>query len=574
VLLRLHVKNLAVLAGAEVEFGPGLNVLTGETGAGKSIVVDSLALLAGARAASDLIREGADTLTVSGVFEPASADWREVLEAAGIEADEGELVVRREINREGRNRVFVNDQPATLRLLADLAPGLLRLHGQREELGLVEPDLQRAWLDRSGGEQAAALLERVAALHGEYARLAARLERVQGDERLRNERLDLLRFQAEEVDAARLVAGEEDELRAERLVLRHVEAIRGGLSAAAAHLEEDDGAAAERLARARQALESIAEFEPQARSWAAEIEEARIRAEEVARSLESRLDAVESDPGRLDWLEDRLAALERLFRKHGASSAEILAKRREIGAELDELGGDAAQRDELERAVGAALQSYRVVALDLSLRRRGWAEALQTRVGEELRDLALQKARFSVDLAVQPRAGSALVLDGTPIDFGPQGIDRVTFLLAPNPGEAARPIARAASGGELSRLYLAVQLASGGGGLAGDATLVFDEVDAGIGGAEAEAVGRKLRRLARRGQILAVTHLPQVASCGNLHFRVAKRVAGGRTFAEVHRLDPPGRIEEVARMLAGKKVTASSLSHAAELLAAAERGRG
>jgi DNA repair protein RecN (Recombination protein N) len=573
VLLRLHVKNLAVLAGAEVEFGPGLNVLTGETGAGKSIVVDSLALLAGARAASDLIREGADTLTVSGVFD-ASADWREVLEAAGIEVEEREVVVRREINREGRNRVFVNDQPATLRLLADLAPGLLRLHGQREELGLVEPDLQRAWLDRSGGEEGAALLERVRALHGEYARLAARLERVQGDERLRNERLDLLRFHAEEIDGARLVAGEEDELRAERLVLRHVEAIRGGLSAAAAHLDEDDGAAVERLARARHALEEIAEFEPLARAWAAEIEEARIRAEEVARSLESRLDAVESDPGRLDWLEDRLAALERLFRKHGSSSAEILAKRREIGAELEELGGDAAQRDELERAVGAALQSYRVAALELSLRRRGWAEALQTRVEDELRDLALQRARFSVDLAAQPRSGSPLALDGTPVDFGPQGIDRVTFLLAPNPGEAARPIARAASGGELSRLYLAVQLASGGGALAGDATLVFDEVDAGIGGAEAEAVGRKLRRLARRGQILAVTHLPQVASCGNLHFRVAKRVAAGRTFAEVHRLDPPGRIEEVARMLAGKKVTAASLSHAAELLAAAERGRG
>jgi DNA repair protein RecN (Recombination protein N) len=574
VLLRLHVKNLAVLAGAEVEFGPGLNVLTGETGAGKSIVVDSLALLAGARAASDLIREGADTLTVSGVFEPSGGGWREVLAAAGIAAEESELVVRREINREGRNRVFVNDQPATLRLLADLAPGLLRLHGQREELGLVEPDLQRAWLDRSGGEEAAALLERVAALHGEYTRLAARLERLQGDERLRNERLDLLRFHAQEIDAARLTAGEEDELRAERLVLRHVEAIRGGLSAAAAHLEEDDGAAVERLARARHALEEIAEFEPLARAWAAEIEEARIRAEEVARSLESRLDAVESDPGRRDWLEDRLAALERLFRKHGASSAEILAKRREIGAELEELGGDAAQRDDLARAVGAALQAYRVAALELSTRRAAWARSLESRVEDELRDLALQRARFSIDLAPQSRAGSPLVLDGAPIDFGPQGLDRVTFLLAPNPGEAARPIARAASGGELSRLYLAVQLASGGGGLAGDATLVFDEVDAGIGGAEAGAVGRKLRRLARRGQILAVTHLPQVASCGNLHFRVAKRVAGGRTFAEVHRLDPPGRIEEVARMLAGKKVTASSLSHAAELLAAAERGRG
>ena len=573
-LLTLHVKNLAVLAGAEVEFGPGLNVLTGETGAGKSIVVDSLALLAGARAAADLIREGAETLTVTGVFEPAGAAWRGPLEEAGIEIEGRELVVRREIGREGRNRVFLNDQPATLRLLAEIAPFLLRLHGQREELGLVEPDLQRAWLDRSGGDEATALLARVGALHETYTRLEARLTRSLGDERLRRERLDLLRFQAHEIDAARPQAGEEDALRGERSVLRHVEAIRAGLAAAAAHLDQDEGAAGERLAHARQALAAISDFEGAAAEWAAEVEEARIRVEEVARALERRLDAVEADPQRLDWLEDRLAALEKLFRKYGASSAEILARRAEIAAELDELSGDEAQRGDLERAVGTARAAYRDAAVELSRRRREWAASLAARVDDELRDLALAGARFTVELGRSPRHDSALEIDGQPVAFGPWGIDQVTFLLAPNPGEPPRPIARAASGGELSRLYLAVQLASGGANAAGDASLVFDEVDAGIGGAEAEAVGRKLRRLARRGQILAVTHLPQVASCGNAHFRVSKRVAGGRTLAEVARLDGPGRVEEVARMLAGKKITASSLSHAEELLAAAERGRG
>lgn len=573
-LLRLHVKNLAVLAGAEVEFGPGLNVLTGETGAGKSIVVDSLALLAGARAAADLIREGAETLTVTGVFEPAGSAWRGPLDAAGIEIEDREVVVRREIGREGRNRVFLNDQPATLRLLAEIAPFLLRLHGQREELGLVEPDLQRAWLDRSGGDEAPALLDRVAALHDTYRRLEARLTRSLGDERLRHERLDLLRFQASEIDAARLQPGEEEALRGERSVLRHVEAIRAGLAAAAAHLDQDEGAAGERLAHARQALAAIADVEGSAAEWATEVEEARIRVEEVARALERRLDAVEADPQRLDWLEDRLAELEKLFRKYGASSAEVLSRRAEIAAELDELGGDEMQRGELERSVRSARAAYRDAALELSRRRRDWAENLAARVDEELRDLALQRARFTVELGRLPRHDSALEVDGQAVAFGPSGIDQVTFLLAPNPGEPPRPIARAVSGGELSRLYLAVQLASGGANAAGDASLVFDEVDAGIGGAEAEAVGRKLRRLARRGQILAVTHLPQVASCGNAHYRVSKRVAGGRTFAEVARLDGAGRVEEVARMLAGKKITASSLSHAEELLAAAERGRG
>jgi DNA repair protein RecN (Recombination protein N) len=484
------------------------------------------------------------------------------------------VVIRREINREGRNRVFINDQPSTLRLLAELAPHLLRLHGQREELGLVEADLQRAWLDRSGGEEATALTARVADLHEAFARVSARLARLQGDDRLRRERLDLLRFQAQEIDAARLGAGEEEALRAERQTLRHVEAIRAGLSAAVADLDQDENSAGERLARSQHALDAIAAFEPAAQGWAAEISEARIRIEEVARAVERRVDDVEADPRRLDWLEERLETLERLFRKYGSGSDAVLARRREIGAELDELEGDEANRGELEANVERARDAFRSAAVELSRRREAWAAALSARVDEELGDLALRRARFTVEIQRLARHDSPLEIEGRGVVFGASGVDQVTFLLAPNPGEPARPIARAASGGELARLYLAVQLASGGAGAAGDATLVFDEVDAGIGGAEAEAVGRKLRRLARRGQILAVTHLPQVASCGNLHFRVSKRVSGGRTFAEVERLDGPGRVEEVARMLAGKKITASSLSHAEELLQSVEKGRG
>jgi DNA repair protein RecN (Recombination protein N) len=585
VLRELHVKNLAVMAAAAVEFGPGLNILSGETGAGKSIVVDSLALLSGVRATADLIRTGADLLTVSGVFALPRAGFRALLEEAGIDpgdpGDTEEVLIRREIARSGRNRVFVNDQPATLRLLAELAPHLLRIHGQREELGLVDPELQRVWLDRSGGAEAERLTAEVAAAFAEHARLAARLELLAGGERMRRERLDLLRFELSEIDAARLVAGEEAALRAERDVLRNAEAIRRALGTAFSLLSEEEGAAVDRLAKSRSLLQEIAEWEAGAGEWGAELEELRIRAAEVAQGLARRLDALEADPARLDAVEERLALVERLCRKYGSgegTTAAVLARRAELAAELAELDGDGESQGDLEARVAEAIERYRKATLALSARRSAWGQALVARIGAELKDLGLGKARLAVTLERRRRAGSPLALDGEEIDFGPSGVDQVVFLFSPNPGEEPRPLARIASGGELSRIYLALQLAARGGGEGGEggaasATLVFDEVDAGIGGAEAAALGKKLQRLAKGGQILAVTHLPQVASHADLHFKVEKRVREGRTQVAVLPLAPEERVTEVARMLAGKEVTALSRSHAEELIAGAARGR-
>jgi DNA repair protein RecN (Recombination protein N) len=607
-LRELHVRNLAVLATAAVELGPGFNVLSGETGAGKSIVVDSLALLAGVRASTDLIRTGAESLTVSGVFADLGPGWqrvRRVLEEAGLEApadgEPEEVLIRREVSRSGRSRVFVNDQPTTLRLLADLAPHLLRIHGQRDELGLVDPGLQRVWLDRAGGAEAAGLLAAVAAAHGEVERLGARLERLAGDDRQRRERLDLLRYQAEEIDAARLQPGEEASLKSERDVLRHAEAIAHAVGTAAGLLSEEEGSAVERLARGRSLLEAVEEWEPGAREWRVELEELRIRTAELATALARRFDGLEADPARLDEVEQRLAVVDRLCRKYGggvggvgggggtigglAGTAEVLAQRREIAAELAELEGDSDDRDELVARHAEALVRYRDLALELSQKRAGWGRELVARIEAELTDLALGRARLEVLLERRRREGSPLVVDGEPLELGPTGIDAVVFLFAPNPGEEARPLARIASGGELSRIYLALQLAalargSHGSADAGDETgegetrptLVFDEVDAGIGGAEAAALGSKLQRLARGGgQILAVTHLPQVASHGDLHFKVSKQVAEGRTSVAVEQLAARARVEEVARMLAGIEVTKLSLSHARELIDGARR---
>ncbi len=420
-LRSLHVRNLAVLADVEVEFAPGLNVLTGETGGGKSIVVDSLALLAGARASTELIRSGTYALSVAGVFAPVGPAERRVLEEAGLAADEDQLVVRREVHREAANRVFVNDQPVTLRLLGELTAGLVRIHTQREELGLLSPEVQRAWLDRSGGEPAAALVEKVATAHGAYRALAHRLERVSGDERQRRERLDLLRFQAAELDATELSAGEEEELRRQRAVLRHAEAIGGALTSAAALLLEDENAAVVRVSRAQQRLEEVADWLPEVPAWLDELEEARILVQELAAGVRERLQGVEADPRQLDRIEGRLARIEPLLRKYGGSSGEALATRARLAAELETLGADAEGRAELEAEVAAALAGYGTLAAELSKRRGAWGRALAKRVHRELADLAMAKARFSVRLERQQRDGSPLRVAEQPLEFSEAG---------------------------------------------------------------------------------------------------------------------------------------------------------
>jgi len=569
VLRELHVRNLAVIESATIEWDAGFAVLSGETGAGKSIVVDSLSLLAGARASAEMIRSGAEGLSVAGVFAPRGDAWRRVLDEAGLDASGDELLIRREIAKNGRNRVFVNDQPATLRLLADLSPLVLRIHGQREELGLTTPDLQRWWLDRSGGAEAERLLAQVAETHERWERLAERLARASGDQKARRERLDLLRFQAEEIDAARLVAGEDEKLRIEREGLRHADAIARALGASQATLSEDEGAAVERLGRARDLLAGIVDWQPEAAAWLADLNEIEVRLADLAQTLAHHLDGLEADPVRLDAVEERLALVERLCRRHGGSVAAVLSYRAGIEEELSELDADAADRSDLFVRVEEALAAYREEALALSEARKVWGRDLVVRIAAECKDLGLAKARLEVALERRKRAGGTLIVDGVEVEPGREGIDQVVFLFAPNPGEEPRPLARIASGGELSRLFLALQLAAKSEGA--EATLVFDEVDAGIGGAEAAALGKKLQRLARGGQILAVTHLAQVASAADRHYRVAKKVTGGRTRVAVEALDSAGRIEEVARMLAGSKVTDLSLSHARELIAGAAR---
>ncbi len=569
----LYVRNLAVLSEASVRFDSGLNVLTGETGAGKSLVVDSLALLTGARASSELIRTGADSMLVTGAFEAEGEGWRNLLDGAGVSADDGEIVIRREINRAGRNRVYVNDQPVTLRLLSELAPYLLRIHAQHEELGLADPELQRMLLDRTEGDAALDLLAATAAAEQNHRKLDARLRAHRGDQRARLERIDLLRFQAGEIDDARLEPEEDERLKRERDLLRNSEVITRAVGGSLELLLDEEGAASERLHRAERSLQEVAEWVAEAPAWVSELNELRIRLDELTHGLRNALRGVEADPARLDVIEDRLATVERLSRKYGTTVNDILERRRAVGEELDGLELDDEAREALESEVGQALERYLEVALGLSSARAEWASTLEERVHGELADLAMGRAVFHVGLGRERRSSSPLVVDNDPIEFSAAGIDQVVFELTANPGEERQPLARVASGGELSRVYLALQLATRGDRSDAGPTLVFDEVDAGVGGAEAAALGRKLQRLSASEQVLVVTHLPQVASYGDQHFKVSKTVEDGRTHMIVQTLDDEGRVHEVARMLAGTEVTELSRSHAEELITVAGQGR-
>ncbi|MEO1367193.1 MAG: DNA repair protein RecN, partial [Acidobacteriota bacterium] len=338
-------------------------------------------------------------------------------------------------------------------------------------------------------------------------------------------------------------------------------------------LFDDDDGGYGAVSRALHALEAVSEWEPGAAAWIAELREIEIRLGELEPDLSRRLEEVEADPRRLDAVEERLATLERLFKKYGESTEAVLETRAGAAAELQELEDAASGGEELEAEFQRAVDDYRSAATELTAARGRWGRTLAEGVIGHVKELALEKARFAARLEHRPVTSSAVEIDGVPVEAGPLGVDHVVYDFSPNPGEELRPLAKVASGGELSRLYLAVQLASRdldrAGGGAQDATLVFDEVDAGISGAEAAVLGGKLRKLARGGQILAVTHLPQVASQADGHYRVRKDVSDGRTRTRVERLTAEGRVQEVARMLAGSEVTDLSLDHARELIAGA-----
>ena len=559
-LLELDIENYAVVEKLRVGFGPGLNLLTGETGSGKSIVVDALALLFGARATTDVIRGDAERARVTGIFEPgASKRLETLLDEAGFEPA-AELILERQILASGKSRAYLNGRPTTIAVLKDLAAFLGDIHGQHEQQSLFSARAQMEMLDAFAS--VAAEREAVAELFREQRALREKLESLRGDEQERLRLLDLYRFQANEIEAAALRPDEDQELNAERKKLRNLAKLQENAATAYDALYDSAVSASVQLKTAVKALEELAQIEERFSEQAKSIAETRAVVDDAARELSSYVDELDADPGRLDHIEERLAEIEKLERKYGKSLAEVIAYGEEVAAKVEELDGAEHNAAQLEKRLTAAAAKYLEAARKLSSKRAAAAKKLAKGVEGELGSLAMAKARFSVELA----GGE------DPEHWTAAGYDRVEYHFSANPGQPAKPLAQVASGGELSRLTLALKTC-----LTPDAkakretprTLVFDEIDTGVGGRVAESIGRRLKRLSARNQVLCVTHLPQIAGFADQHFRVEKAARGDQTFAALERLDGDERTLELARMLSGEKVTDAALENARELIAAA-----
>ena len=552
-LLRLTVRNLAIVEDLELELGPGLTVLTGETGAGKSILVDAVALLAGGRGSADLVRQGSDRLVVAGEFESDRA-LREILDSTGLPSDDV-LLVRRELSSDGRGRAFVGDEPAAVRTLARLGERLISIQGQNSERELVDPDAPLELLDAFAG--AGAEREAVEAAAAAWAEARDAREKLEGSRRDRSARLETIAFQVGEIEAVSPDEREEEDLAIERERLLHADRIRLAGETALAALSEGEASAADRLGEAARAFADLAAIDPREGVRVGEVEEVKRRVADLAAAARDAASGIESDPDRLTAVETRLDQLSRVKRKYGPTLEDVRALLEKLKEERDELANVEDALERRQRAEDAARGAYRKAAEALTQKRTGAAPRFSAAVEKALGGLALEKALFRIALTPQE--------DDVPRS---SGMERAALMFQPNPGEAERPIDRIASGGELSRLQLAVHsVAAARGGRR--RTLVFDEVDAGIGGRVAESVGKRLRDLAEHDQVLCVTHVPQIAALADRHFLAEKRQARGRTTAAVRLLDPKERVAEIARMLAGETVPETAVRHARELLAQA-----
>jgi DNA repair protein RecN (Recombination protein N) len=561
-LAQLTVRNVVLIERLVLELAPGFNVVTGETGAGKSMVVDALSLVLGGRARPDLVRGGAEEAEVEALFElsPGSRAAAK-LEAAGIPS-ERELVVRRVVQVEGRSRAYVNGRLCTAAQLAEIAADLCDIASQHESVSLTDPGTHVEYLDAFGRLEGDRL--RVAEQVDALAEVLRELEAASAQERGRAERDDFLRWQMREIDELEPRDGEETELEHERGRLRHAEKLQAATRHAAERLYEGEGAICDELGRLASELDQAAGIDGSLAPLARTVESARGELSDAARALARYAETVEASPERLAEVEERAFRLQKLLRKHGPTTADLLAYRAGLARELASLESASERVGELEAEKSRRATEAGTAARALSRKRRDAAEKLADAIGRELSQLGMGRARVVVDVQPTASAGDALLVDGARLTRA--GIDRVEFLIAPNRGEEPRPLRRIASGGELSRALLALKRVLADQGPAG--TYVFDEVDAGVGGAVAEVIGRSIADIARHRQVLCITHLPQIAALADAHFVVDKTESRGRTHTSVKRLEQAERVEEIARMIGGIKVGDATRRAAAELLGA------
>ena len=567
-LAELRLENYAVIDNVVIEFAAGLNLLTGETGAGKSILIDALGLLLGEKASLEVIRTGADRAVVAAVFESDGAAARSIesiLETNGLDAENGSLILRRELAPGGKGRVFINNQPATVAVLKQIAPHLAVIHAQNESIVNFDAAARQDLLDAYAGVE----LKEVSGAFAHWKQIRGRIAELEQDEQDRMRLLDLWNFQCREIEEARLRAAEDEQLEAEKRVLANAEKIYGAAINAFDLLYEGNASTSSSLRAAQKHLEELARYEPKFQEALAELESARISVEDVGATLRDYAGGIQASPERLAEIEERLALLDRLKRKYGPTLAETIAFCDDIRRKLLEMENKDQVLLELRAMLAVAAEEYRKAARGVSRKRLEAGRKLEKLVEAEINDLAM---RASFRIAVEENEGEE--------HWTSSGINQVIYRITTNVGEAMRPLEQIASGGELSRVMLALKASvEAGTNPAGDQTrkkksaaaqrtLVFDEIDTGIGGRAAEAVGKKLKALSKGNQVLCVTHLPQIATFADHHYLIEKRETAGRAKTTVRQITGEERTEEVARMLSGAKLTETSRKHAEQMIRA------
>jgi DNA repair protein RecN (Recombination protein N) len=550
-LLELVVENYAVIERLRVRFHAGLNLLTGETGSGKSIVVDALGLLLGGRASADMVRTGEPRARVAGIFDVRDhSGLRRLLEPAGFEVEDGELLIEREILASGKSRAFVGSRPVSASLLKDMAPHLADIHGQHDQQVLFLPDAQRDMLDAFAG--ARDLAGRVAAVYRDWRAAAEELEALGRSEQEKLRLLDLWSFQRKEIESAALAPDEEAALENERRVLQNVQRLQEAAATAYSAVYDAPESALSLTRTAARRLDELCRIDTSLEALREHLKTADLSLQECSYGLRDYLSGLEANPGRLEEVETRLAAIDRLKRKYGRSIPEILAFLVEVRRQIESVENAGERMEQLRKEQKRLAAEFGKLAAELTESRGAAARKLEKKVEQELAQLAMERTVFRVDLS--------------PAAWSEHGADAVRFLVSPNPGEEPRPLEKVASGGEISRIALALKTCLAGPKTALVRTLVFDEVDAGVGGSAAEGVGRRLKQLAASSQVLCVTHLPQIASFADHHYRVEKQESNGRTMAVVEELDGPARTREVGRMLSGQMLTPEALKNAERLI--------
>jgi len=554
-LTQLSVRDFAIVHRLEIEFAEGLTVLTGETGAGKSILIDALALALGERAESGAIRHGANRAEVSASFavKPTSDPAKWLTEHDLFE--DGECVLRRVVETDKPSRGFINGRPTPIQMLRELGELLVDLHGQHEHQSLLKRETQRQILDDYAG--LGAQVETLGRHHEDWRARTERLAALQRQTADRAARIELLRYQVRELQALGLQDNEWPQLEEEYARLAHgAQLLEGAQAVAQMVYDDDEQSTARQLARAVGRLESLSQYDPRLSEVGALLNEASIQIDEAASRLHQYLDALELDPARLQWLEERIATAQELARKHRARPEELPAILDRLRTELADIEDFDANLDKLEREIAAARAEYLKLAGAITRARGAAAKKLSEAVSARMQELGMPGGRFEAALPALPEG-----------ELGPHGLERAEFLVSANPGQPVKPLNKVASGGELSRVSLALQVVAADLGRV--PTLIFDEVDVGIGGRVAEVVGRQLRALGRSRQVLVITHLAQVAAQGEHHLQVRKRVKGAETLTEVEPLDARQRIAEIARMIGGVEISKQTLAHAEDMLARA-----